>query len=1235
MNHFFINIHKWLNSNKIIAFILFFCWIAIIGLLASKIQFEENITKLIPHSEKSDITNKVINQVSFADKIVVYIEAKKDARVEDLTDYATELVTNLTDEDYENNCIEYIKDIQGKINEEDIEITLNFVYDNLPLFLEKEDYAKIEQKLDEDSIKKITEANYKTLISPSGIIAKKNILKDPLGLSFIGLKKLQNLQATDNFELYNGFLITKDHKNLLLFINPKLPSNETDENSLFVNKLYKAQNELNVKYKAKVESQYYGSTVIAVANASQIKADVQITISIAISILLLILVFFYKRIYTPLILFTPTLIGGLTAIAFLYLFKEKISSISLGIGSVLLGITLDYSLHILTHFKRNSNKKQLYIDVTKPVLMSSFTTATAFLCLLFLKSEALQDLGIFASISVITSSVFALILIPLVYKPVQKTKQSNNIIDIISSYKYHKSKIFILWLVICIIVSVFTYKNVTFDKDISKMNYQTETLKLTENKLNKITNSEAKSIYSIAYGKTLEKALSANNKIAKELERLERNAKIKDFNSIGSIVLSKEEQENRIGLWNDFWSPTREKLLETNLIKSGESLGFKPTTFQEFYATIDKHFSVITIDDYRAIKALFIDEFISSKSDFYTVSSLVKIKSENYNEVTNILNSNENQVTIDRKQMNETFLGNLKTDFNSLLKYSFIAVILILLLFYRSFELTFITILPIGITWLITVGVMGLLKIDFNIFNIIISTFIFGLGVDYSIFIANGLSKQYKNGSTELPVYKTSILLSVITTVLGIGVLIFAKHPALKSISLVSIIGIISAMMVTFTLQPLIFRLLVTNRTNKGLAPIRIRTFLHTIVLFAFYGLGGILLSLFSITILPLLPISKRIKMKWLHKVMAKLITATLYGNPFVKKKVINSTGETFKKPAIIISNHASFLDTLTIGMTTHNVIYLVNDWVYNSPIFGVLARVAGFYPVSSGIDGSLEHLQEKINQGYSLVVFPESRRSFNNKVGRFHKGAFFLANKLKLDILPLYLHGNSEVQPKRDFIIYDGSLTVEIGERIKYESLKNFGKTDREQTKNIASFYKNNYLKIRDEIEGSNYFKTILMSNYQYKGYELFNLINLDFKVNKKAYKQISDFLPDKGIITHIANDYGQIDILLISKYIDRRITTLIENEDKNKIARNCYSSFYRGVKYISEIQQLSTGNPDTLIISKKYLAKDFGNLDLLNYKNINSIILLNNINLVAHFEHKGFVLKQTKNKVTHLIRV
>jgi len=1225
MDKFFYQLYHIIQKRKALSLIFLLLLLFLLGFLASRLQFEEDITKLIPNSEKSNLTHRVLQNVNFSDKIIVYLEAKKDANANDLTIYASEFIDSVR-----KQSGHFIKEIQGRIGDDDIDKTLEFIYKNLPLFLNNSDYEKIDSRLQLDSIRQITQSNYKTLVSPTGLIAKKNILKDPLGLTFFGLKKLEQLKIEDNFEIHNGFLVSKDHKNLLLFIVPKLAANETANNTHFVEQLYSVQEYLNQKHESKVVSEYYGSTVIAVANANQIKRDVQITISIALTVLVLILIFFYRKLLIPIILFVPTIFGALVAVAVLYLIKGQISAISLGIGSVLLGITLDYALHILTHYKNNNNVEQLYKDVARPILMSAFTTAIAFLCLLFLKSEALNDLGIFAAVSVVSASIFALLLIPQLYRfKNEKHKAKNTIIDKIAGYGFHQNKILIGILIIIFFVSLFTYRNVIFDQDISKMNYQSDALKSTEMKLDRLMNMSSKSIYVAAYGDAVDDALISNNKIYKSLKDLNLDGSILSFSSVGSLVLSKQFQQERIQKWSEFWTTDRKQAVKENLIVSGAAIGFKPTTFNDFYDSLESDFSTITYQDYNQLNSLFLEEFISVDSNFATVVSMVRVDSKNLDKVVDKLDNLPQTVLIDRQHINETFLGSLKDDFNKLIGYSLFAVVIILLIFYRSIELTLITITPIILTWVITIGLMGLLNIHFNIFNVIISTFIFGLGVDYSIFITNGLLKKHKYGIKELPTYKTSILLSVITTFLGVGVLIIAKHPALRSISSVSVIGILSAVLISFTIQPLLFNFFIGWRTKKGVAPLRIRTFLHAMVLFSFYGLGGMILSLISITILPIIPISKKKKMKWLHNTMAKMVTATLYGNPFVKKDVINQHGETFEKPAIIISNHSSFLDTLTIGMATPNVIYLVNDWVYKSPIFGLLAKVAGFYPVSSGVDGSLEHLEEKIRQGYCLVVFPEARRSFTNKIGRFHKGAFFLAQQLKLDILPLYLHGNAEVLPKRDFIIYDGSLTVVVGKRIAYDD-ESFGTSGRERTKKIGAFYKQEFQKVRDAIEDENYFKDILLNNYRYKGSDIFNVVKNDFAANKLIYKKLSDILPAKANIIHLADDYGQIDILLVARFLDRKITTLIEDQEKRLIAKHCYTNLHRKVEYLDDFGQFSLKNDDFLIISV-----DFENnkevheiVDL----GINNVFLVKNNHLMNEFTRKGYQIKSQDHYTIHL---
>src|SRR5690606_11773560 len=185
--------------------------------------------------------------------------------------------------------------------------------------------------------------------------------------------------------------------------------------------------------------------------------------------------------------------------------------------------------------------------------------------------------------------------------------------------------------------------------------------------------------------------------------------------------------------------------------------------------------------------------------------------------------------------------------------------------------------------------------------------------------------------------------------------------------------GIFAAMITTFSIQPLLFRLFMGSATRR---PIQLRMLLHSIFSFGYFGLGSIVLSFYSVVIMPLLPFKTENKIEGFHKMISKFMKSVLYTNPFVSKKIINEMGEDFSKPAMIIANHTSFLDILAIGMLHPKICFLVNDWVYNSPIFGKAVQNAGFYPVSKGIENSLEPLQEKLDKGYSLMAFPEGTRS-------------------------------------------------------------------------------------------------------------------------------------------------------------------------------------------------------------------------------------------------------------------
>jgi len=1171
MHRFFIFLYYLIAKNRIISIAIALGISAMCLFFASKINFEEDINQIIPKSEKSDLTAKVLKQLNFSDKIIVIIEKKSKDDNFQLSETADQFLEKT------KPLEKYIGTIQGKVNDNEISETFDFVNQNLPLFLDENDYKEIERKLNTDSIAEQVENNYVSLVSPTSLVTKDFIKKDPLGITFLGIKKLNALNISKDFKLEDNYVVTKDGKNLLLFIEPKNKSNDTKNNENFVNQLNEIKENLNKEFKGKTELSYFGSPVIAVANAQQIKKDIQNTVIISMSLLMILLMYYFRSFFTPIIIFIPTLFSVLLALLVLYFIKDKISAISLSVGAILIGITIDYALHILTHYKHNNNIEALYKEITQPIILSSATTAVSFLCLVFVRSEALKDLGLFASITVLFSAVLALIIVPQLYHPKEKSEKVNsNFIDKIGHYPYEKNKPLIIGCSLIIIACLFGFRHVGFNEDIGDLNYIPKELKISEAKLEKLSDITSKSIYTISYGNSEQEALSRNSDLSQFLEKEKKDGKILSYNSIGNVMLSEKDQQKKVESWKKFWNQNKKNETISELVNNGNKFGFNASAFDQFNQNLNKTYSTLSLKDYEKIKALQISEFLSQENGFYTVSNVVKVDEKKRDAFIKDVEKRKEAIAIDRQQMNENFLGLLKRDFNTLINYSLLAILLTIVVFFRNFELTLLTMFPIVLTGVVTAGILYFLGLELNIFSTVVCTLVFGVGDDFSIFLTKAMQKEHTTGKNELPTYRISIILAVFTTILSIGSLIFAKHPALHSLALVALIGMLSVIIITSTLYPFWFRFLIINRQKNGLSPITFRLFLHSVILFIYYGLGGLIFSAIGSIFVKN---SKGKTLDIIKLILARFMTSVLYGNPFVKKKVITNPNENFTKPAIIIANHTSFLDTLAIAMTTHKIVFLVNDWVYDSPVFGKIVKALGFYPVSQGIENGIEKLRKKVKEGYSLVVFPEASRSYTNDVKRFHKGAFYLAEEFGLDILPLYINGNSEVLPKGDFIIYDGSITIKVGDRISQNDLA-YGTTYQDRTKNINAKFRNEFAKLRSEIEDENYFKKKLFLSFLYKETEVVKEVKDDFNKNKSVYFELNKHIAKDAKILHIADDFGQKDFLLTSQQAGRKIFSFIKNKEKREIAAHNYLVKRRKINYVETLSDINK-NIDVLLIS------------------------------------------------------
>ena len=1153
MTQFFIGLYDYFERHKILFYLSLISCVLLMGFFALQVRFEENITQFFPDTKDSQNTIKVFDNLKIKDKIIIMLSSADTCqRVEpdSLIEAAGQLQQTLT----EKAGGTLIKGIFAQVDQSLIGGATDFVYEHLPLFLTDTDYQRFDSLLTEKGIQAIMQKNYTNLLSPAGIALRSYILRDPLGLGSEALKHLQDFQLEANYEIYDEHIFSKDGSTLLMFITPVFSTGSTGKNDELIKILEEELQHVQGESPT-IRAEYFGGPSVGVYNARQIKKDTILTSSLALLIIIVFISLVFKRKRSIPLIITPVLFGGLFALFLIFFIKGSISAIAVGAGSAVMGIALSYSIHMLAHQNHVSTVQQLIKEIAYPLTVGSFTTIGAFMGLIFTSSDLLRDFGLFASLALVGTTLFCLIYLPHFLKGQADVKQGRvlRIIEKINAYSYEKNKWLVGGILLITVICFFTSQKVGFNNDMMSLNYEPQHLKQSEEKLMQLFDSDEKTVLFVSVGKDMNQATETYAVTNQKLLALKDQGLIKDYASASQFLISPQEQQLRLKRWKDYWTDEKQQQVREQLETAAAEYRFRPGSFDPFYQWLNQPFGeyhyAAQEDD---LSGKLLNEWQTSADSITMLISQIRISDQNKETVYQHFSKDQDVVIFDRSYFANKWVSAINDDFYLILYISSFLIFFALWFSYGRIELTLMSFLPMLVSWVIILGLMGILGIEFNIINIILSTFIFGIGDDFSIFIMDGLQNKYRTGQKVLNSHKTAIFFSAFTTVVGMGALVFAKHPALQSISLISILGMIAVVLVAYTIQPLIFRFFIAGPASKGLPPYTLIGLIRTVLLFLLFFIGCIFLRVL-IAVLYLVPVRKSSKQRLVCRLIQITCKGILLLATAVKKEHINKANERFQHPAIIIANHQSFIDILVLLSLSSKILMVTNHWVWHSPFFGAIIRYVDFYYIGEGYEQYMERMRKKVKEGYSIAIFPEGTRTYNGKMKRFHKGAFYLAETLQLDILPILLYGNNKIIAKaQPFNIRKGIIYTEILPRIPADDLS-FGTTYQERTKRISAYMKEGYARICREKNTTDNpaFYEALIQNYIYKGPVVEWYIRIKVKMERN-YRLFNRLIPVQGQITDIGCGFGPLCYMLSMLSEDRDILGIDYDEDKIALAQH-----------------------------------------------------------------------------------
>ena len=305
----------------------------------------------------------------------------------------------------------------------------------------------------------------------------------------------------------------------------------------------------------------------------------------------------------------------------------------------------------------------------------------------------------------------------------------------------------------------------------------------------------------------LDEALFYNNALVETLDSLSQDSTIISYTKTTQLFIPTDVQEERIAMWREYWSEQRVAEVRQIITSTANANNLPAEMFAPFYAMIEADYEPASLYDAEVFPPELLSNYIEETNGKFMVFTSVQMKPEVKSVVNDAVAAVPHAIVIDPFYYTSDMVKILNDDFNTILGISSLFVFIILLLSFRSLPIALIAFMPMGLSWYVVQGIMGIFGVQFNLINIVIATFIFGIGVDYSIFVMKGLIAQASGSDQNLLTYhKTAIFFSAFVLIVVVGSLLFATHPAIKSIGVSTLIGMSATILLTYILEPALFR---------------------------------------------------------------------------------------------------------------------------------------------------------------------------------------------------------------------------------------------------------------------------------------------------------------------------------------------------------------------------------------------------------------------------------------------
>jgi predicted exporter len=692
-------------------------------------------------------------------------------------------------------------------------------FDHRYQLLSDDPEADLPGRLDDAGLTRAAADLKRAVGGPLAPLVKSTAPADPLMAFPELLRRLQGA-GTPALEVRDGRFLSRNGDAAIVFLGTAAPALAAARNAPLLARIESEFAALDPTGGADLSLELSSVHRFAVRAEQSMRRDISRISTLSTAGILLLFLLVFRSIRLIAVASLPLAAGLLTGLATCLLLYGRINGLTLAFGGALVGVCIDYPIHLLAHWlvDEESPDASAALRVVWPgIRLGAATSFVGFAALAGAGFPGIREIGIFAGAGIAGAVAVTAGAVPFLVSrrgratgligPARWTRTLSHAIAWLGRHRGAAAILPGLALLVC----AAGLPGMRWTDDVAALSPVDPELVAEETRVRERVLGAETSRVVIATGHSEEEALRRNDLVARTLEARVQDGTLREFRSLHSFVWSAELQNRNAEL---VASSSR---LDERMLDALEREGFRPEAFLPFVESLSRAPDPLRIADLEdsAIGpwvgpfVLPPDERNAAPETAFALVSLVR-GVEDPEALAAAFEPMEGVFYLDQLERLEAGYRELRRAALRYVALGVLAVLALLWLHYRSLASTGVALLPALLAVGTTAAAISLSGQPLNLVNLFGLLLVLGMGVDYGVFLAESRRQHEPVGATAL-----GLVLSCATSVLGLGLLSLSSNPGLRSLGITTAVGVVSSLL----LGPAVLALLGRDDSTVAEAP--------------------------------------------------------------------------------------------------------------------------------------------------------------------------------------------------------------------------------------------------------------------------------------------------------------------------------------------------------------------------------------------------------------------------------